>query len=396
MRIGNRVRTFGLGLVATGLIVSASCAEDSEDEPKTTPIVVGSGGGGSTATAGSLMLSIDTSCGGDPCIQSDVALKLEEGNGESFVQTIRGFYWLVTGFPDADSHAGFVPEGAHDLIPAAGLTGRIESVRAHVVETLIANTSGLTKCTDVPTSGSFEVADDGTYTLAEAKNSAPATYPKSGVYDKRIEYVGSEFDADFEWFCDYAGMMVKFEPKDSSGESLGFNFAFYYDREDQEDGHFEFFLNDKGLGALQSEPMSLALKVNVLSDSFRIWMTQSAKRGDNIGGYRAIGHTTIESQETSLWYQDLHNSDIAATAWDANEDVQATAVTTAVAPSAGESGSARQGCAENFSVQAHTISSSALCDGLTLEAPAAAAIDADGDWSMAWINASLADLIDAL
>lgn len=385
------ITSFSLSFLPLG------CSSDGdEDEEETAEEIQARETARQTTAAASIMDELDASCGGSSCISASTSLHLA---GESPLQTLRNFFFMAFGFPGTTDYENFHQGSAdlQELVSEDGLIGRIEGIRSYVVDAIVANDTSITSCSDVPSTGSFEVAADSvTITFGTPVLSPAADWPKTGTYDKRILYSNSSSGrtAIFEFYCDYNGMMALIESEPNAGKKQ--YLGIFFDGETS-NRHIEFnFFDDKNFDTSEEIYLMMNVRMNTETQTFQNWLSRSGLSTDSsYRGYRYVAHANYSTQQASFHRHDVSDGFTKAQ-YEALTGYDDTSVSTGVSPNEGEANDYKKGCAANFDTPRSSITTADTCSGLDLSSPPTPSIDSTGAMTLKWMTDSFKTRITSI
>lgn len=327
------------------------------------------------------------------------------GTGNGLDGAARPFVWIALGFPtSADYDACISGTSDRNLLPQGGLVGRMNTIRTTIVNAVVASPLGVTSCQGAPASGTITTG----MTFATPAHSAPTGWPKTGAYDKRVNFSGltdsngNSLEGFFEFFCDYDGAMAMIVTKSGSTEIN--RQLVYYDGSSATNKHIDFYMWDHGaISFTGSGNMQLAGQLRVLSgNTYRISITRTGDDGSGnlSAAYRVSAHGNFATQEGSFVFYDRSNDDSgsAISGLVGTAPYTSVSVTAANVPNVSCSDTSVYpcgGCASSWIETFSSIGSSTFCTGLAPTAPAAPAFDATGSLSFAWILQNLKTKLQA-
>jgi len=384
------------GLVSTALLSlalgSMSCKKKDDDDDD------GDG------NAGVLLPEVAVSCGEENCFGESSA-SLTVTSEESPIQTMRMFSWITVGFPDSDTYDETLSEteGAEDIVPQDGMVGRIEAIKDDVVEMAVA--AGIESCEEAPTSGTLE-SDNGTITWTTPTLTSPDSFPTGGQkYDIALTYEAEDgsLNARFEAICNTDAMAAVFDNLEDGETAVKNAFFFERDADNEDEMYADFFMSDPdGMLNGGSGSLELGFLMRTTEDTMQAWVTRTGEGDGGSLGYRYAINKDIDGDDLSYFIVEVATQEggVSSAVWNAKDAVNSAAVDGGVASSsAGTSDTVfgpEQGCADGWDFTRSTQTSADTCDDLDLEEAPASGIDEDGDMSLGWIRANIADLLEDL
>lgn len=326
--------------------------------------------------------------------------------GQTQLQTMRTFFWLVLGFPSASDYASSI--ASHTTLAGQdGIVGRIDAIRETIVDIILSTYNPASCKAFVSEDRTLELSAGGTLSFEAAKLTPPTNFPHTTQYDKRAIYAGKDSTgqidllAAFEFYCEYNGVAAVFTEKKVGVEQA--KYVVYYDRDAQsEKGAIDFYMNG-AKDVIASDDIALALQVRIdeSAKTFESWLTRTSTLPRKLG-YRYATHANYETQENSFMAVDvaINEADaLTSSQWATTNAVADSTVTGLNAPSTTLTTNAVKigGCAKDFDVNLKTtISMAEPCDGLPLREGPAPAIDSSGSMSLKWVEANLATKLSNL
>ncbi|MGE0173040.1 MAG: hypothetical protein AB7T49_09655 [Oligoflexales bacterium] len=381
-------------LVILTLLLAVGCKKEDDDKDD------------DTTDSGTLVLmpEIDLSCGDSGCFGTDSSgLRLE---GESQLQAMRMFAWIMTGFPSKEAYetATGGDESAAEVMPQDGMSGYIEGIRADVV-TMVEEHSKVSSCQDAPTSGTISV-DDATLTwttpLMEEPNffgEDPSDYEKAILYESGDGTVSGRF----EFICDQNRMAITIKRTNEDDNVI--YYSFFYNREEENKLYTQFFINSRGFLTFNSEGETLNLALDLAADiettEVSSHVTRAGKSADDLyQAYRYATNANLADGQISFYTVEVgtdDNSDgLTLAEWEASEHTTATTVEGGVAASTGSGHDPKNGCADGWDAESSTLTAADLCDGLDLTEAPAPALEVEAEATMDWVINSLGDAVEGL
>jgi hypothetical protein len=307
------------------------------------------------------------------------------------------FFQIVVGFTDDvwTAMTGNIP----GFIEKAGLVSRMNKVR----DIMAASIS--TSCANIPTSGTATASDGGTLTYGVPSHSSPASFTKTGAFDKKVTYVGTYQGADGvtytlsdtkEFYCDGSSANYDALAVRNAAGTLQGQFETFYEKT-ATITNFQAFIP---AGSVGSSTLAFALKIVPADTKFSLWVAQSNNSGGLYGGYRVAAATNYSTQKTSLYYTELGTSQACAATskaafvaldWAKSTEVSTTnsGTTAQQTCTSGVTNFTMQGCMANFDATASDVTSNALCTGLDLSAPPVPGIDSTATLNMSWVAGTM-------
>lgn len=296
------------------------------------------------------------------------------GEFNQLANVLRLLFFMIVGFPDTATYNEIVSNG--DGPPQSGMIGMVYTIGGH-----IAKAANVSSCADLPSSGSFTVADSDrgvslVGTFAAPDLTIPTGYTDAGTtYEKRFTIAvngANVFQLQFD--CAKTRGIAYFAMTESGSYtrriSLVYELVNNVPRAD-------FYMSYDG----SDERMNLRLiGDSATAGNYRIDMVRAAKAdsGSGVSGYRmhALGNAT--SKKATVALQGLSVSTMAALA--AASRATSTGLTT-------DNSGGNSDFTYLFCLDFATLNNSALgaCSGLALSQPSAPHFGAsDKAWTIAY------------
>lgn len=315
------------------------------------------------------------------------SLVCKPGGSETPIQSLRLFFWIAAGFPSEEAYACFHEDiqERKDIVDMDGLIGRINTIRTEVVQAILA--AGYTNCLGLPEDGTqIPLSNKGTLTFGVPSRKPPTNFPVTETYHKKVTFVSNSNPsrkAEFEFHCGRSSMMVKFEDA-SGGKSQKMSVFYDGERDLGSEKYISFFLHDEGnLGDEVNMWLSLIIHDGGV---YNLWITRTGETSGDFAGYRFAATGDVNTGKASVFFRDVSG---LYTMGDYQTDPERGSIdvsSTNAPADATNKGDTAQGCVSDFNVQPSSITSNALCSGLSLSAHPQNTLETGSKMSLLWVQ----------